>query len=180
LYELALFESSASFGTAAVDLERLHDFRVVCPPQGLECQALVWSRGAVHEAAAEAGRSELLTVATALTSAIRTASPSHRRQLRCCGPYLQHHSNLDSTWFYSVASIITSASGTSSLQLRRFYTGLPDSALVTVTATSINGGARATDAMTQTVRETVWRPFVAESDTVPSRARDIIVPFRRR
>ena len=86
----------------------------------------------------------------------------------------------DSTWFYSVASIITSGSGNYSLQLRRLYTGPADSALVTVTATSTKDGDRTTDGINQTFRETVWLPFVASSDTVTSRSRDIVVPFRRR
>ena len=126
------------------------------------------------------GQLKIMQEAIALTSAICAASPAHRSQLRCCGPYPQYRFTLDSTWFYLVASIITSASGNYSLPLRRGYTGPADSALVAVTATSINGGARATDGMTQTVREIVWLPFVAESDTVTSRSCEIIVPFRRR
>ncbi len=86
----------------------------------------------------------------------------------------------DSTFFYSVGWIITSASGNYSLQLRRLYTGLADSARVTVTATSIRGGDRTTEGIYPSARDTVWLPFVAESDTKASRSRDIIVPFRRR
>lgn len=85
----------------------------------------------------------------------------------------------DSTWFDTVVSFITSTSGNYSLRRRRVDTGRADSGLVTVTATSIKGGDRTTDGMYPTGWETVWLPFVAESDRVTSPSRDLIVPFRR-
>lgn len=86
----------------------------------------------------------------------------------------------DSTGFYTVVSLLTSTSGNYSLRLQRSPTVRADSARITVTATSTKVGDRTTDGMNQTVRETVWLPFVASSDTVTSRSRDIVVPFRRR
>lgn len=86
----------------------------------------------------------------------------------------------DSTGFYTVVSSITSASGNYSLRLRRSAAAQPESVLVTVTATSIKGGDRTTEGTSPSVRETVWLPFVAESDTVTSRSRNLIAPFRRR
>lgn len=86
----------------------------------------------------------------------------------------------DSTGFYTVVSLLTSTSGNYLLRLQRSPAVRADSARVTVTATSTKAGDRTTDGMNQTARETVWLPFVASSDTVTSRSRDIVVPFRRR
>ena len=86
----------------------------------------------------------------------------------------------DSTGFYTVVSLLTSTSGNYSLRLQRSPAVRADSARITVTATSTKVGDRTTDGMNQTVRETVWLPFVASSDTVTSRSLDIVVAFRRR
>ena len=86
----------------------------------------------------------------------------------------------DSSGFYTVVTSITSTSGSYSLRLRRSAAARPDSVLVTVTATSTKSGDRTAEGISRSVRETVWLPFVAESDTVTNRSRDLIVPFRRR